>query len=716
MHRFVRMAGFVIVLACVLLLLSSAVPAQAAPSVLGVSGTPAEAAPGETFGVQVRVEAGRRAHRATNLTVWLSKDRRGDAGDLRAGTAKVRALKARKARTLRAGVKVPTASGGAHYVLVCAAKKPSKRCASSPKAVAVRPANLIGSPLEGAAPVAGGPSPVAQPTPGPAAQPAPSPTAQPTPSPTAEPTPQPTPDPVVEPGPLAHEPNPRTVSPSHDASRAVKAVVDSAGGKIDATAADGSTFTLTVPAAALPLPTEITLTPMTSIAGLPYSGGLAAGVSLAPSGTRLLSPATLRIDPAATVATDRRSPFGYRGAGEHLHAFPAAQDGETTVFSIMHLTGYGVGDGSAADRADQLQHPPAAPEDQAMQDVAAVSSARRATATTEESMRIWWNADVFPTLMTQLSIGPTEQLLRAITSARMWLAAVERAGLQGQFVAEWELVFNRIPRIVVEGWMRARSACQGGDFLGARLMLQWDRIAFTLNHSPWQGIQIKFPSDVDTEAEVRKCLRFELEFDTTLTQERSTQKRLVQNRVLDLPITLHEELAGTPFGYSPKLASEPRELENVKWQIVDSSSAACKFTAYQSVSTGPFRVIDVDIPLDLREVVQPDGQMIFVFPPPTWAEVTIDIGSQENWYDYFCSGYGTLWTDHMRYVWGQFHDGDLAPPSPGNPYGHYRLQVPFVNGLHARREITDAIPPADQYDSTWNESTILDLEHKPELP
>ena len=117
---------------------------------------------------------------------------------------------------------------------------------------------------------------------------------------------------------FAAEPNPVKVSVRTDDSKAVSAVIPIEGGDISATATDGTKFNLKVPAGALAGNEKITLVPVSSIAGLPLSGGLSAAVQLQPEGLLLLTPATLTIEPATPVPENELTAFGYRGDGDDL--------------------------------------------------------------------------------------------------------------------------------------------------------------------------------------------------------------------------------------------------------------------------------------------------------------------------------------------------------------------------------------------------------------
>jgi hypothetical protein len=65
-----------------------------------------------------------------------------------------------------------------------------------------------------------------------------------------------------------------SVRPVRDAARSVTAELDQTGGSVVAHGADGTAFILDFPPYALGGPQTITMTPVSRIDNLPYSGGL----------------------------------------------------------------------------------------------------------------------------------------------------------------------------------------------------------------------------------------------------------------------------------------------------------------------------------------------------------------------------------------------------------------------------------------------------------
>ena len=74
--------------------------------------------------------------------------------------------------------------------------------------------------------------------------------------------------------------------------------VSQGGGRVSLTAADGSTFTLDVPANAVEVDTMITMTAVKSLDGAPLANNTPTAVQLEPSGLFFKEMATLTIVPA----------------------------------------------------------------------------------------------------------------------------------------------------------------------------------------------------------------------------------------------------------------------------------------------------------------------------------------------------------------------------------------------------------------------------------
>lgn len=139
---------------------------------------------------------------------------------------------------------------------------------------------------------------------------------------------------------------PLSVETGLEADRAVRQVLSAEGGTLGATAADGSKFVLTIPPNALADNTEIALTPVADISGLPSGVTLAAAVQLSPDDLLLFEPARLVILPARAIAADQEITFSWSGGGEFVHAVPVSLQSETPEFHLLHFSGAGIAAGS----------------------------------------------------------------------------------------------------------------------------------------------------------------------------------------------------------------------------------------------------------------------------------------------------------------------------------------------------------------------------------
>lgn len=164
------------------------------------------------------------------------------------------------------------------------------------------------------------------------------------------------------------------VAPVREEARAVTAEIGPEGGTLGATGAGGSRFTLDIPADAVSEPTAITMTPVSRIDRIPFSGGLIAGVELEPQGLRLLVPATLTIQPASPAAAERTLTYAYLGRGEDFILYPRTRGASSLALPVFHFSGYGAGEGSPAEAAQQASQETAGPLAPYVQEIALDSS------------------------------------------------------------------------------------------------------------------------------------------------------------------------------------------------------------------------------------------------------------------------------------------------------------------------------------------------------
>jgi len=140
-----------------------------------------------------------------------------------------------------------------------------------------------------------------------------------------------------------------TVVPVTDNTRTVSQTMTAAGGTLSVTAADGSVMTLTIPAKALVSDVGISMTPLSSVGGMPLSGGLIAGVDLQPSGLAFAVPVTLTIQPANPGPIGNQVPFGYHDAGAEFHLEPPMVSASAITLKLLSFSAGGVASGTSSE-------------------------------------------------------------------------------------------------------------------------------------------------------------------------------------------------------------------------------------------------------------------------------------------------------------------------------------------------------------------------------
>jgi hypothetical protein len=138
--------------------------------------------------------------------------------------------------------------------------------------------------------------------------------------------------------PILQTPHPANLTVTPDAAHAASARIPTTGGTLQATGADGTVFTLTIPAGALLVDTTITMTPLADASGLNISGAHMAGVQLEPDGLELYQVATLNVAPPEGAHHSAMA-FSYHGAGSEVHRVPLTSNPDVLEIPILHFCG-----------------------------------------------------------------------------------------------------------------------------------------------------------------------------------------------------------------------------------------------------------------------------------------------------------------------------------------------------------------------------------------
>ncbi len=304
--------------------------------------------------------------------------------------------------------------------------------------------------------------------------------------------------------------NPITIKVSVDQNALATGVISPAGGSLTATAADGSLFTLTLPAGALLGEEQITLIPITTVDGMPLSGGFVAGVQLVPDGLQLLEPATLTIStPKAVPSGDLLLVgFAYHGAGEEFYLTPSMAAGTTITMRVTHFSGRGLGKGTKADvKKQQEQHPPTSPADGMDQLLSPL---------VPNALYTQWDK-----LEPYLVAASTDANLLepGLTEFLQFLNQVEQYKVESQFDFQIETGWGLLGLGVVNAVDKAYTACVNqNDVTQAGNIWRW--ISWAENERWTELKEAVGPTALAKMREkAQKCLSFELEFDSVINMK-----------------------------------------------------------------------------------------------------------------------------------------------------------------------------------------------------
>jgi hypothetical protein len=123
------------------------------------------------------------------------------------------------------------------------------------------------------------------------------------------------------------------------------------GGQLQTTGADGTVYTLDIPADSLVAVTRISMTPASSLTGLPFGGRKTYAVQLSPEGLLLYKDAILTITPPQPIALEQQLMFDYQGNGLGPGLAAPVQDSPEIKIRLLHFSGYGVTEGALPEAA-----------------------------------------------------------------------------------------------------------------------------------------------------------------------------------------------------------------------------------------------------------------------------------------------------------------------------------------------------------------------------
>jgi hypothetical protein len=152
---------------------------------------------------------------------------------------------------------------------------------------------------------------------------------------------------------LAAASSPINLTTTLDTNHLAEAVIPIKGGQLQATGADGTLYTLDIPADSLVKDTKIRMTPVSSISGLPFGGAQSYAVKLDPEGLFLYKDAILTIAPSQPITLESQLFFGYHGDGQNMILAAPVSDSMDMKIRLIHFSGYGVAEVDINNMPDQ---------------------------------------------------------------------------------------------------------------------------------------------------------------------------------------------------------------------------------------------------------------------------------------------------------------------------------------------------------------------------
>ena len=332
---------------------------------------------------------------------------------------------------------------------------------------------------------------------------------------------------------VAPQPDGLDITPVLDTGRAVSQLITrTEGGTLSSTGVDGTRFALNVPADSLFEDEVITMTPVVSVTGLPFSRGVAA-VQLEPEGLVLKHAATLTFETAGEAPVDEEAPCAWDGDGSDFHLYPLDADLSHHVMPLIHFSGYGLGRGTSAEIVAQQQRSPISYRsnlEQHLQTLTGNERIQRAESggtTRKQQKKFWKKVDntalgdiegVTSLLGEALKSTEQSQLRCALSRSLYLLASIEltlyltRETSPVPLLERLSQVLDLIETALKTLSDRAWERCSDDASAQVLILLGCEREATRL--------AAKHPAFVplanDIRRKARECGQFELEVDSTV--------------------------------------------------------------------------------------------------------------------------------------------------------------------------------------------------------
>jgi len=177
--------------------------------------------------------------------------------------------------------------------------------------------------------------------------------------------------------------------------------------------------------------TAVTVTPVSAIAGIPFSKGFVSAFQFGPEGLLMTQPATFEM----TIPGEYSDLVGFAsnsdGTDFHLYPVDASSGGGTTTvtFNVMHFSMYGVAEATQSEITAQQAHPPSSPVAQEEDDLATPKMTKKETGLSKEHDRL-----VKPKIQKLDNLeGTCNDVFNAVFTFNTWYGHVKSANDQNLF-------------------------------------------------------------------------------------------------------------------------------------------------------------------------------------------------------------------------------------------------------------------------------------------
>lgn len=334
--------------------------------------------------------------------------------------------------------------------------------------------------------------------------------------------------------------------------------------------------------------------------GLPLKGGLLAGAQLGPDGLLLAKAATLNITLTAAPASGMRPyGFGYSHAGAELHLKGASGSGASVSIEVWHFSGVGVGAGTSADASSMAaNHAPTAPADQVAQAQAAGQQVI--------PLLLGWQAQLDGELgQTSPNLALIDAIYQQLFVFEAMAVAAGRPDLPRSLYAKMALVLKTAAQLAL-----ARCRSDPDPLQGLRV-IRWLKWA---NAHP---LLLQHLDAASIEGDVVKCLRFRLDFTTTV--DATFRPEAVHLAVESKNIAVNAVTA-LPLKFTPGYGDI--KYDTFKW----TEPAGLPYRV-ATATTRQFSVVDVSMNLDVSDSSSPssvvDGMSLTVDFGDTTETITV---------------------------------------------------------------------------------------------